>query len=400
MAPCGGFQRGNRGGFAMRCTAWLAIAVPMPVAAQVDLHVDAGMGGTRELQGTNVTLAPSFSWTGRWWAVNGSGRYGTRGQAGKGYLGTLDVTGRKEVTPGLAIDAGWSGGKRLLSWGRDGSGWGATVGLSLEHAGRGARLQILRGEAQANVGHVPLSSAEGTAWAQVGVMRIEILGRQTTLGAPVPGLGRPRDSLTTGVGGRPESTSVHQFARFTDLGGAVRTSRGTVSGSFALGHRFSPFGGRNWWRAEALWWMAPRLGLVLGGGQVPPDLILGANAGGYFTLAFRASLADRRPAVRRPASTSGTEGRTLLLARQPDGGTSLAIRAPGTARVELMADFTDWQPVELEPRGSGWFKLTMPVPPGAHYVNLRYDGGRWTPPPGSPTMQDEFGGMVGVVRAE
>jgi hypothetical protein len=128
--------------------------------------------------------------------------------------------------------------------------------------------------------------------------------------------------------------------------------------------------------------------------------MLGAGGGRFFTVAFRASLRGPSTAVRRQSSGFMAEGRSLLLTRQPGGGTSLAILAPGATRVELMADFTDWLPVALVPREEGWFELESPVPPGTHPVNVRYDGGAWTPPPGSPTMRDEFGGVVGVVRAE
>ncbi|MEO8633840.1 MAG: glycogen-binding domain-containing protein [Gemmatimonadales bacterium] len=368
-------------------------------AAQVHLHVDAGMGDARDLQGANVAVAPSLGWTGRWWSVNGSGRYASRGDAGSALMGELEALGWLRLTHGLAIDAGWSGRQRSLSWARDASGWDATLGLSLEGGGGGTRLVLGRGQAQRSLAHVPLSSAEGTVWRQFGLVQIEILGRQTTLGEPVPRANAPGDSLQPG-GGEVDSNPAHQFARYTDLGGTVRSARGAFSGSLALGHRFSPVGGGGWWRVEGLMWLTSRLGLVLQGGHNPPDLKLGTGGGRFTTLAFRVSLNGSSPVAHHRASRPGAEGRSLLLTRQPGGGTSLAIRAPGAGRVELMADFTDWLPVDLVPREVGWFDLAIPVPPGTHPVNVRYDGGAWTPPPGSPTIQDEFGGEVGVVRGE
>lgn len=389
---------GDSAVFAVLSTALLLLAVPVSAAGQVEMHLDAGMGEAGELRGANVTIAPALGWSGRWWSVSGSGRYASRGAAGEALMGELEAVGWKRLTPGLAIEAGWVGRQRSLSWAPDVSGWGAFAGLKAEGVRRGARLELLRGQAQRSGAHVPLSRAEGTVWTQLGQIQLEILGRQTTLGLAVPGLGTPRDSVI--LEGGQDSTPARQFTRYTDLGGTVRSSRGPFSGSVALGHRFSRLGGGNWWRAEGLWWLYPRLGLVVQGGRNPPDLMLGAGSGRFFTLAFRASLRGPSTAARRRSSELRDGGRALLLTRQPGGGTSLAIRAPGTGRVDLMADFTDWLPVALVPREEGWFELAPPVPPGTHPVNVRYDGGAWTPPPGSPTMRDEFGGMVGVVRVE
>ncbi len=394
----GATQAGDSATAAGLAAAVLLLAVPIPAAGQVEMHLDAGMGDAGELRGANVSVAPAFGWTGRWWSVTGNGRYASRGAGGDALMGALEAIGWKRLTPLLALDAGWVGQQRSLSWAPDKSGWGAFVGLKAEGIQRGARLELLRGQAQRNSGHVPLSRTEGTLWTQLGLIQLEILGRQTTLGEAIPGVGRPRDS--TNLGGIPDSTPARQFTRYTDLGGTVRSSRGAFSGSVALGHRFSPSGSGSWWRAEGLLWLTSRLGLLVQGGRGPPDLMLGAGGGRFFTVAFRASLRGPSSAVRRQSSGFMAEGRSLLLTRQPGGGTSLAILAPGATRVELMADFTDWLPVALVPREEGWFELESPLPPGTHPVNVRYDGGAWTPPPGSPTMRDEFGGVVGVVRAE
>ena len=406
MSPSLGLEHGTVGATragdsavsAVLAAAVLLLGVPMPAAAQVEMHLDAGMGDARELRGAVVSVAPALGWTGHWWSVTGNGRYASRGAGGDALMGELEAIGWKRLTPLLALDAGWVGRRRSRSWAPDNSGWGAFVGLKAEGIQRGASLELMRGRSQQNGGHVPLSRTEGILWTQLGLIQLEILGRQTTLGEAVPGLGRPRDS--TNLGGIPDSAPARQFTRYTDLGGTVRSARGAVSGSVALGHRFSPSGGGSWWRAEGLVWLTPRLGLVVQGGRNPPDLMLGAGGGRFFTLAFRASLRGPATAGRRQSSGPSEEGRSLLLTRQPGGRTSMAILAPGTKRVELMADFTDWRPVALVPREEGWFELEPPVPPGTHPVNVRYDGGAWTPPPGSPMMRDDFGGMVGIVRAE
>jgi 1,4-alpha-glucan branching enzyme len=71
--------------------------------------------------------------------------------------------------------------------------------------------------------------------------------------------------------------------------------------------------------------------------------------------------------------------------------------APSARRVELMADFTDWAPVDMAPVGAGRWRLTIPVSSGLYHVNVRYDGGSWRSPPGTRKVRDEFDRETGVV---
>jgi hypothetical protein len=60
--------------------------------------------------------------------------------------------------------------------------------------------------------------------------------------------------------------------------------------------------------------------------------------------------------------------------------------------VEIMGDFTSWQPVRLARQGDGWWTASLPIPRGTHQMNVRVDGGAWGVPPGLTTVKDEFGG--------
>src|SRR5207249_3683102 len=59
------------------------------------------------------------------------------------------------------------------------------------------------------------------------------------------------------------------------------------------------------------------------------------------------------------------------------------------ATVELAGDFTDWQPVALQPTSEGAWESVQHIPGGVHRVNVRIDGGRWTAPAGTTRTTDE-----------
>jgi hypothetical protein len=75
----------------------------------------------------------------------------------------------------------------------------------------------------------------------------------------------------------------------------------------------------------------------------------------------------------------------------------LRVRVDGAARVEVMGDFTDWQPVEASKMGSGEWGVVVSLPPGPHLIEVRIDGGPWVAPAGATTVRDEFGGAAGLI---
>jgi hypothetical protein len=83
------------------------------------------------------------------------------------------------------------------------------------------------------------------------------------------------------------------------------------------------------------------------------------------------------------------------------GATRLVrLRAPGAGSVEIMGDFTDWEPVPLQKSGRDEWKAAIPIPSGTHRINLRVNQGPWGVPPGMPVLDDDFGGVVGVLVVE
>jgi 1,4-alpha-glucan branching enzyme len=82
-----------------------------------------------------------------------------------------------------------------------------------------------------------------------------------------------------------------------------------------------------------------------------------------------------------------------------DAGTqhTLQVHAPEAERVELMADFTDWQPISLARASGGRWQVRLMLTPGVHRLNVRIDGGDWVVPAGARPEPGEFGGEVGVI---
>jgi hypothetical protein len=192
-----------------------------------------------------------------------------------------------------------------------------------------------------------------------------------------------RVDLETRVGVRP----------WTDSGGDIGEA---VRGVFA--------------EARALVSLGTRIALALSAGSDPADPVRRVLAARYFTAGLRLSLLP--PAEARSPSVAGT---TLAALRTRASAVNAPAEAPaitfeatnslhtirihaiGAQSVELMADFTDWQPVALRRVEAGTWELRMAVSTGVHRLNIRIDGGEWRVPAGTREETGEFGGVVGVV---
>jgi hypothetical protein len=78
----------------------------------------------------------------------------------------------------------------------------------------------------------------------------------------------------------------------------------------------------------------------------------------------------------------------------------IEITAPNAATVELMADFTEWQPIKLERAGGVWRVAGgggRPITSGLHRVSIRVDGGPWTVPSNLPRADASPDASFGLV---
>lgn len=158
-----------------------------------------------------------------------------------------------------------------------------------------------------------------------------------------------------------------------------------------------------WAMVNGTWWIGRHFALSAAGGRYLADHVQGIPGGRYMTIGLR--VATRPPVVELPLTSRSTlpaeiarpvAGRLELL-RTATGGSALRLEAPGARRVELMADFTGWKVVALQPSRDGWWYLPETLPPGTHRFNVRVDDGRWGVPRGVTTITDDFDGVVGIL---
>jgi hypothetical protein len=141
--------------------------------------------------------------------------------------------------------------------------------------------------------------------------------------------------------------------------------------------------------ATAALWLGRSSAIVIAASRQLPDWIHGSDALDAFTVGLRfyqsTPSADRASRILPVVQVAETAGQRVL-----------RIHAPGARQVEVMADFTEWEPVSLAPRGNA-FERVVALSSGTHRLLLRIDGGAWRTAANTPAVDDEFGGRVGLL---
>jgi hypothetical protein len=88
---------------------------------------------------------------------------------------------------------------------------------------------------------------------------------------------------------------------------------------------------------------------------------------------------------------------TPLLPAVRGGAVTFRARARPGASVEVVGDWSGWQPQPLAPIGGDRYEATVAVPSGRHAWTLRVDGVVVTPPEASGFVDDGFGGKNALV---
>ena len=269
--------------------------------------------------------------------------------------------------------------------------------LSISYGAGGVWISGGQRESAARTLPTQLRKFGAGGWRRVGSAVFSASFTTNRTGSHANGLsgaaGPSGDSLGNVIDTSSRTSSVAR--QYADLQSSVYWSHGALALDGLLGTRVSASYGQRatWGRAQASWSLNEQFALVAAGGTRAPEPSIGRVGGNFVSLGVRLAsapwIAHALHGARASASAFGVraEGSTRVI----------YVRAPAARTVELMADFTDWQPVVMRHAANDEWELAMMIAPGSHRVNIRVDGGEWSAPPGAGTVPDEFSGTVGLM---
>jgi len=241
--------------------------------------------------------------------------------------------------------------------------------------------------------------------------RVHVVGQHygAWLGASLGGAENTYDSaavwgIMPNVGAWWQGSQVRGSASFTyarvqgepypetDL--AVTLTRGPLDLSVYAGAREWPYDpgafDETWAGASAAYWIGRNAAVTLAGGKYAADVLQGLSGGRFLSLGLRLTPRRVRPI---PAQAVAP---IVFTVEQASGG-AIGFEVEGATRVEIAGDWNGWQPEPMEVDTRGRWLVPPGLAPGAYRFNLRVDGDRWYVPEGVPTLDDGFGGTVGVL---
>jgi len=73
------------------------------------------------------------------------------------------------------------------------------------------------------------------------------------------------------------------------------------------------------------------------------------------------------------------------------------VQVPEAQSVELLGDFSSWDPVAMESGPEGQWVVEIEVAPGLYHFGFRVDGTWWVPDGSPGRTQDEWGRSTGTL---
>jgi len=374
----------------MRRTGLIPLfALTVVVAAPASL----GAQWTRTIEGGASHLKQPGLPEGTVFTLGGTAESSTRSTFLR--LSALGARGDDDRSTGQAVAIGSVASPAWHSWMLQGTGTASWFGQTnlrpttgvdgLAQARTGSdRLGFALGGGIGHLSHNAVWIAESRAvadgWASIGSER---LGAEVSI---------TRSPATFGESSILVDVSNNEV-NYLDLAAQWRHERDgwSLSASGGVRGRDGLDALTGWGTAEAAAWVRPNAAIVLSAGRTLVDFVRGVPQTSFASVALRFS-SDRHPiAFRRPPP-----GPHMSVARYTESMRQIRVSGVSAARVELMADFTGWSPVVLERDGNGW-RLDRDIPPGPHRVAIRFDGGEWTVPVNLPRVDDDLGGIVGLI---
>jgi hypothetical protein len=157
--------------------------------------------------------------------------------------------------------------------------------------------------------------------------------------------------------------------------------------------------GERWQRVDVVLPVNPGIALIATAGRRPAIPEERLPGGSFATMGVQVSVHGTLGET-PPDAAGDREAPRFVMLDVGAGRKSMSLIGVVADRVEIIADFTDWKPVDLSRIGERVWHITLPVAPGMHRVSIRTDGGGWGPPPGLPVTADEFMGTVGILLIE
>lgn len=190
--------------------------------------------------------------------------------------------------------------------------------------------------------------------------------------------------------------------RYTDLFGYWQHNGGPAElliGGGARSRIGGSLGTSGWASVTGTFWATPHLAIVVSGGRALEDVARAVPSVRYLSLALRVGQRSAGSTIPMPVHRDVADRNDgyLEVHISDDSTRVLTLRADSASTVELMADFTDWEPIGLVKLPNGLWSLSRAITPGVHHVAIRIDGGAWRAPPNLTKAPDEFGGEVGLL---
>lgn len=140
---------------------------------------------------------------------------------------------------------------------------------------------------------------------------------------------------------------------------------------------------------SAVFWTGETTAVVLAAAHQLPDYVRGGDALDGVSIGIRFGQAS-------PAAVRSSVYAAMIQFTGTEDTRTVRIHVPDARTVELMGDFTSWEPRSMTRNGAA-FESTMRVTSGTHRLMIRIDGGEWRPPANTPAVDDDFGGRVGLL---
>jgi Glycogen recognition site of AMP-activated protein kinase len=198
------------------------------------------------------------------------------------------------------------------------------------------------------------------------------------------------------------NTQCLRQSHFSDVQGTVHWEKSAFEINAQTGYRFGDANdvtpdSRRWASASAIVWLSPEMAMVVGGGRQPANPARGLPARNYAQLGVMFAPWPSMTAGGVPVEARASAISEFNVAAAGASLQRVQVHIVGVESVELMGDFTAWQPVNMIQRGRDLWEVLLPISPGVHQLDVRVDGGKWQPPPDTPAMRDGFNGEVGVL---